>query len=247
MTNTAIKTGYSTVDGTTTSKAWSEVIGNDNQQTFWAIEFGNITSLTGTLAITVNGQSIDVPLKSPDGTLVAAGGTITAVDGKKFYFVTPCHVTNITFTRTAGSGPVALWSGVSADELLLAMFATGVPISSLPGVSNHFFIPDATDENLISASARKVYGIQIFHIDATPVYVKLYDKATAASEADTPIYSIGVPANSTAANGSAFSVEFSLPIALTLGLAVRAVTGLADNSDAALTAAENLINIQWSA
>jgi len=114
-------------------------------------------------------------------------------------------------------------------------------------VQCYSFIPDGTDELLISADARFIWGVDVFTIDATPVYVKLYDKATAPAETDTPVHRTGVPANSTAANGAGNNKGvWTKPVPVSNGLGVRAVTGIADNNDSALTASENLINVYWS-
>ena len=131
---------------------------------------------------------------------------------------------------------------------LLMKTVDGITVTTTPpAILCYSFIPDATDELLISASARKLWGVDVFSIDATPVYVKLYDKATAASEADTPIHRTGVPANATSTLGAGNNKgPWPVYIPLTNGLSVRAVTGLADNSDAALTTAENYINVYWS-
>lgn len=117
-----------------------------------------------------------------------------------------------------------------------------------PAVQLHTMICDTTNENLISASARKLWGIEVFSLDATPVYVKLYDKATAPSESDTPIYRSGTPSNATAANGAGRQAgPWPVYVALTNGLGIRVVTGLTDASDGALTADEVIVNVWWSA
>jgi len=108
------------------------------------------------------------------------------------------------------------------------------------------FIPDATDELLISSKPCWVSWVTIFHLDATPVYVKLYNKATAAAETDTPALRFGCPANAVAANGAGSNIILNEPIYFSAGLSVRAVSGIADNNDGALTASEVLINIGYS-
>ena len=115
------------------------------------------------------------------------------------------------------------------------------------GVSVHSFIVDGTDELLISAAARRVYGLNATHRDATPISIKLYDKATAASEADTPVWRGQVPANATAALAGGANYTFPEPLVLTNGLSIRAVVGAADADDTALTSGEAEINTFWSA
>ena len=120
------------------------------------------------------------------------------------------------------------------------------PIYIEPSVQCYSFIADGSDELLISAAARRVYGVHVFSLDATPVYVKLYDKATTPASTDTPIYVHGLLANSTAANGATSNAAFPAPIALTNGLGVRGTTGIANNNTGTLSASEVVINIFYS-
>lgn len=107
-------------------------------------------------------------------------------------------------------------------------------------------ICDGTDELLISATARKFWGVEVFSIDATPVYVKAYDKATAASESDTPVHRTGVPGEASSLGGGNNKGPWPNYKPLTNGLSVRVVTGITDASDAAVTANEVLVNVWWS-
>lgn len=247
--------GPTTVDGTTTSVTYDLPLFHGGAK----LHFGNITGLTGTIAISFDGTTFtDIISNLGDGTLVAASGTITVADDADLFF-DGVGAKKVKFSRTAGDGPVSLVC-TFADDLQVAslvrkLILSGIVLGSgsgaigdvgLEGVSCYSFIADATDELLISATARRVYGVQVFHIDATPVYVKLYDKATAPAETDTPVWRGGVPANATAANGAGANFMFPMPITLTAGLGVRAVTGITDAGDTALTASEVLVNVFWS-
>lgn len=247
--------GAKTVDGTTTTAVFTlQRTGAEGAE----LMFGNITGLTGTLQGSHDGTTyfeIESVLNAGGTiTLNAAGGTITAVDYARLSWDAP-GLHSVRFTRAAGSGPLRLleYSGIfgAVTALLrkaVQYLASGISVTTTPpAVQCYSFIPDGTDELLIDATARKLWGVDVFTIDATPVYVKLYDKATAASEADTPIHRTGVPANATSTLGAGNNKgPWPVYIALTNGLSVRAVTGLADNSDSALTTAENYVNVYWS-
>ena len=218
------------------------------------LQFGNITGLTCSLTVSYDGgsQYVNVVSVTSAGTAVAAGGTITTADGLKVYFDSE-GATHVKVTYVGGTdGPVRLMGTDSLNghmaARLLQLITSGIPATTTPpAVQCYTFIPDGTDELLIDATARKLWGVDVFTIDATPVYVKLYDKATAASEADTPIHRTGVPANATSTLGAGNNKgPWPVYIALTNGLSVRAVTGIADNSDSAVTTAENYINVYWS-
>ena len=92
----------------------------------------------------------------------------------------------------------------------------------------------------------KLYGVQAFSIDATPVYLKFYNKATAATASDTPVKRLMIPAAATAANGSGFiAIGWESGLNFDLGLSIRATTGIADNDTGALSANEVIVNIDY--
>jgi hypothetical protein len=106
---------------------------------------------------------------------------------------------------------------------------------------------DATDQRLIVAGAGLLWGVDVFTIEAAPVYVKVYDKATAPASTDTPIHRTGCPANSTATLGAGNNkTPWPGAVAFTAGLGVRIVTGIADSDNTAATAAKNLVTVYYS-
>lgn len=103
----------------------------------------------------------------------------------------------------------------------------------------YFLVCDGTDELLVSASARRLMDADIFSLNDVPCYLKIYDKATAADENDTPIKVVAAPSASTATFGGGNNKLFPVGgISLTNGLSIRVVKGLANNSDTAVDAAE---------
>lgn len=116
-----------------------------------------------------------------------------------------------------------------------------------PASTPSFLLCDGTDELLISSSARRLLFADLFSLNDAPVYAKYYDKATAPDENDTPIFVVGCPANATAANGAGSNKPIPPGgIALTNGLGIRVVKGLANNSDTAVDASEVLSNTIYS-
>jgi len=198
-----------------------------------------------TLRSTLNaGTSTETEL-DPD----TASGTLAVGD---FILVDTQGMAQIQCARAAGSGSLRATlfeEPIGALLLMQKLKDSGLATTNTPPAINVYrFIPDGTDELLIDATARKYWGARVFTLDATPVYVKTYDKATAPSESDTPISGVESPANATAANGAGNTGNAPWPVykALTNGLGVRAVTGLADNNDSALTTAENIVEVYWS-
>lgn len=91
---------------------------------------------------------------------------------------------------------------------------------------------------IVSASPVKVALWYLFNNSAAKLYVKFYDKATAATNADTPKLTIPVPAGSGAnLNLCQREVPFST------GLSLRCTTGIADNDTGAPAANDMVVNL----
>jgi hypothetical protein len=109
-------------------------------------------------------------------------------------------------------------SGAAKVARSFAYNATGVIIKNSPGT---------------------VFGVEIHNQIATIRYVKHYNKATAATKADTPVTTITVAASGTKQVMLPFGIDFSA------GIGVRAVTGLADTDNTGATANDLNVNIFW--
>lgn len=99
----------------------------------------------------------------------------------------------------------------------------------------------------LKASAGTVYGIQATTIQATPVYVKLYNSATAPTcGSGTPIARFMVPAANTAANGSGTNIHISVGMAFGTGIGYCVTGAIADNDTTAITTTNTIVNIEWN-
>ncbi len=83
---------------------------------------------------------------------------------------------------------------------------------------------------VVSAKPSRLVGYALENRAAAERFVKLYNKATAATSADTPVFTITLPAYSGRAHVHLDPVYFSA------GISVRCTTGLADNDNTAPTA-----------
>ena len=97
----------------------------------------------------------------------------------------------------------------------------------------------STNDTLVTAGAGlALRGITGYNAKAAGVYLKLYDKATAPTSADTPEKSIYLPAT------TAFAFQFDY--AFDAGLGYRLTTDVADGGATALLAADVLgLNIEY--
>lgn len=97
------------------------------------------------------------------------------------------------------------------------------------------------DETAVKASAGVVFGIQGVNVAAAARYLKLYDKASAASTSDTPRKTLYLPAS------QAFAFDFPRGLNFALGIRFRLVTGSADNDGTDVTAGDILaLNVDYT-
>lgn len=124
---------------------------------------------------------------------------------------------------------------------------TTQPIADIPqasgGFSAYSFLSTAAVQaaNLKNA-AGQLYSIEFFNISATPVYVRVYDKATSPLTSDTPILRFVVPGNTA---GAGFVKSWDKGIPVTTGLGIRVTAGIADNDATALTASTVAGNVEY--
>jgi hypothetical protein len=150
------------------------------------------------------------------GTALPVTGTITAV-------------TAITNALPAGSGLIG--------DVALQPRATGgnTPYSRLSANTTNAVSIVGTQTNLL--------GGWITNTNASPRYVKLYNKATAPDPAsDTPVLRLLIPGN---ANGAGGVCAIPAGIQFSLGLAMLIVTGVGDTDATAVAANEIIVNLWY--
>lgn len=91
---------------------------------------------------------------------------------------------------------------------------------------------------VVYAAPGHLFGWHISNQNANEVYVKIYDKATAPDENDTPRMTITIDQTS-----GYSSVEISGGIFFNNGISVRATTGVSDGDTAAPAANDVVANI----
>lgn len=93
---------------------------------------------------------------------------------------------------------------------------------------------------VIKNAAGKVYGWYIMNNGSGTRRVKLYNKATAPTSADTPVLRLAIPAGL----GANLSEEAGFDI-FSNGIGIRCVQGVADNDNTAPTANDLEVNIWY--
>ena len=96
------------------------------------------------------------------------------------------------------------------------------------------------DSTVIKAAAGRVYGIYGMSAIANARYLKVYDKATGPTAADTPVLRFLIPANG--------SVNFPVPVGalFAAGVSFRITTGIADNDTGACSANDCVVEFLYA-
>ena len=208
--------------------------------------FAQLSDGTSAIGTTTSGNALKVGIITDAG----ASNAVTA----------PLHVqlgdgTSAIGTTTAGS---ALKVGIVTDgglpntvsaplNVQLSDGSSAVTVSGGALSVTSALISDATimrslnlgTTGTIEATARNVYrGIFTNQHASLNRYVKIYDKATAATDADIPFTTIVVFPQTT--------LTVDLDTAIGLGLSARATTGIADNDTGAPSENDVVMSIWWS-
>lgn len=98
-----------------------------------------------------------------------------------------------------------------------------------------------TNATLVKALPGQVYGWYMSNTSASPVYIKLYDKATAPTVGtDVPKMTLMIPGNT---SGVGANCNYEQGIEFLLGIGYGTVTGAADSSTTAVGANEVVLNL----
>jgi hypothetical protein len=139
-------------------------------------------------------------------------------------------------------------SAVTQPVSLTAGSALAGKINTRPDTSGGWLVNrriSTADTNLVNvkASAGQVGGWIVSNTNASPRYLKLYNKASAPVLAsDTPVMTILLPGNTSGATGNR---EFIQGIEFTTGIAFAITGALADNDTTAIAAGEVILNLLY--
>ena len=93
--------------------------------------------------------------------------------------------------------------------------------------------------SIVKASAGGIFDLTVSNANAAIRYLKLYNKATAPTSADTPVRTYMLPPSSTVVIPVTDGINF------TAGISLRASTGVADNDNTAPAANDVIVNIGY--
>lgn len=113
----------------------------------------------------------------------------------------------------------------------------GQTSSLLPYPTNYRTLSLLNVGQVVKSSPGRLYGLSVSNTAVAVRYLKIYNKATAATASDTPVITIAVPAGATIVWPENEPLLF-----FSTGISVRATTGLADNDNVAPNASDIILN-----
>lgn len=197
-----------------------------------------------------------------EATLSALNGKVTAVNTGAVTVAASALPTGASTAALQGGGlPAALGAGgglkidgsgtalpisgtitsIAAGANLIGDVAIGNRASG--GATPYSYISDGTDFVSVTDGATTLYAISCTSTDATVVYIKFYNKATAPDpSAETPVLRFAVPS---AATGAGFVWNVPQGMDFPTGLGFALVTGAADTDETAVSANEVMVNLVY--
>ena len=95
------------------------------------------------------------------------------------------------------------------------------------------------DAQAVKASAGTLYGWSVTNTSGTFLYLKLYNLASGATSAGTPLVRLGVR------GGETLSVDLALGVTFGTGISHRITSGVADTDASAAVANSMLVNLWY--
>ena len=214
-----------------------------------AVTNAGITTIAG--AVSGNEMQVDVVASLPAGT--NAIGKLAANSGVDIGDVDILSIAagdnnigNVDIASIAAGdnniGNVDVLT-IAAGSNLIGDVAIGNRASG--GATPYSYISDGTDFVSVTDGATTLYAVSCTSTDATVVYIKVYDKATApdpSADAASIKLRFAVPSLATGA-GFVWSVPQGMDFPTGLGFAL--VTGAADTDETAVTANEVMVNLVY--
>jgi hypothetical protein len=137
----------------------------------------------------------------------------------------------------------------SGGNLVGVSAANPLPVSASFGAAatggastKHLIAAGSGDATSVKASAGTVYGWSIFNNGTVPIFVKLFNKASAPTlGTDTPVRCIGVQAGMPAA-----PLSDTPGLVFSTGIAFAIVTGMADNNSTGVSAGSVSVDLDYA-
>lgn len=143
-------------------------------------------------------------------------------------------------------GDVNLRQGGTALSITNPIFTNNVATATGGASTTGNIAANNTTAVVVKASAGKLMGAQLATIGAVPLYLKIYNAASATCGSGTPAKRLIIPKAGTAADGGGSNVSFGdTGVDFSTGITYCVTGGIADSDTTAPAASVALINLDW--
>lgn len=173
-----------------------------------------------------------------DATLTGGTAKAQMYDGSNV-IGTSAHPVQVSLANTAANSTAVKVDGSAVTQPVSGTVSANPAPTTSGGCSIERLLSAAsTNATSVKASAGQVYGMYCHNINASPRFLKLYNKASSPTVGtDTPVMTLPIPGN---ANGAGFVLPMDMGIAFGTGIAL-AVTGAVGDSDTTTVAANEVV------
>ena len=196
------------------------------------IAVATMPAITGTVAVSSQPHLSYLTDNVAVATMPAITGTV-AVSSQP-------HLSYLTDNVAVATQPALAFSTDKVD-----VTGSSVIVSSMPTTVSYRTTTAGNTGEVIKASAGIVARIYISNYDTTNqafLFVRLYDKATAPTDADTPLCCFDLPHRGNSGADSRIMLDLD-NLAFTNGLGIRATTGSNANNDVVVTGLASDISV----
>lgn len=217
---------------------------NANRAMVFALEDGatraRYATVTAANALKVDASGVAVPVTDNAGSLTVDNAQLSVVgSGTEAAAMRVTIATDSTGVLSVDDNGGSLTVDGTVTANLAPTTSGGLTIGPASGAK--LISAATTNATSVKASAGQVYGWFISNTNASPRYMKLYNKASAPTVGtDVPVMVILIPGNTA---GAGAVVEFSMGIPFATGIALALTTGVADADTGAVAANEIVINL----
>jgi hypothetical protein len=208
------------------------------------------TTITGTVAATQSGTWTVGLSAAQTLATVTTVDTVTSLTQWNAGSGTAAAALRVELP-TNGTGVVGLNAGTAiVGKVGIDQTTPGTTnaVQDIPGTSGglliyrNFQTSGAVIAAAVKASAGQVYSIEVYNINATAVYVRLYNQTASPGTGDTVVWSGIVPGNTA---GAGFVKSWPQGMAFSTGIGVRVTNAIADTDNTALTANTVMLNVEY--
>ncbi len=148
---------------------------------------------------------------------------------------------NVVLNAGAG-GDTAAADDVGGVKYQRVKRSLGRDGTAVDAASGHRLISAAAanqDATVVKASAGVLYGFIVTNTNAAVRYLKVYNLASGATSASTPVHTFAIPGATT---GAGIALPIPVGVDFSTGISLRLTQGVADNDATAVASNEIIVN-----